>query len=308
MADFTWRVNALKKEYPKMSERTLKNYAKNYARFYQNGVEIHEAHEKFLMDKPVSTRLNYLWSVFRAHKVFGEGDLPDWMYEMEKTGKKELKEHYQSQNKSKKESDNWITLKELQKYNKAQRTALSAMTQRFTTPPDKVKLKEWLLTSLYVLDPENHPPMRVDYNMKILGPGDPAPDEDGKKINYIKVMNKSTKWFVFADYKTVGAYGIKEIKLSRKMNAVMNIYLKFHKGNYLFGENENITKNGLQKAITKAFKGTGKHLGVSMLRHIVISEKVDTGDKLQEKAEMADKMGHSTASQEIYKKFDAEDE
>ena len=41
-----------------------------------------------------------------------------------------------------------------------------------------------------------------------------------------------------------------------------------------------------------------------MLRHIVISENVDTGDKLKDKNELAEKMGHSTSTQEIYKKFD----
>ena len=40
-----------------------------------------------------------------------------------------------------------------------------------------------------------------------------------------------------------------------------------------------------------------------MLRHIVISDTVDTGDKLKVKEEMAAKMGHSVATQETYKKF-----
>lgn len=85
----------------------------------------------------------------------------------------------------------------------------------------------------------------------------------------------------------------------------MNIYLKYHPDNkYLFGKDENISKNALQKKVIGAFAGTGKTLGVSMLRHIVISDTVDTGDKLKEKAELAEKMGHSVTSQEIYKKFD----
>jgi hypothetical protein len=41
-----------------------------------------------------------------------------------------------------------------------------------------------------------------------------------------------------------------------------------------------------------------------MIRHIVISDTVDTGDKLKAKEEIATKMGHSVATQELYKKFD----
>lgn len=308
MADFKWRVNALKKEYPKLSDKTLTNYAKNYARFFQNGVEIGEAHKQFFLDKPVSTRLNYIWSVMRAHKVFGDGELPSWVDEMEKSSKEELKVYYNEQKKSKKEGENWISLKELQKYNKSQRTALSAITNKFTNmemgTQKRALMRDWLITSLYVLDPVNHPPMRVDYNMKIVN-WFKGYDEDQETGNYLKITNKSTKHFVFNDYKTSGAYGTKKIKLSKKMNAMMNIYLKYHPDNkYLFGKDENISKNALQKKVIGAFAGTGKTLGVSMLRHIVISDTVDTGDKLKEKAELAEKMGHSVTSQEIYKKFD----
>ena len=41
-----------------------------------------------------------------------------------------------------------------------------------------------------------------------------------------------------------------------------------------------------------------------MLRHIVISDTIDTGDKLKEKQDIAEKMGHSVTTQELYKKFD----
>ncbi len=63
------------------------------------------------------------------------------------------------------------------------------------------------------------------------------------------------------------------------------------------------TKNTIQKKITKAFSSTGKTIGVSLLRHIVISEMVDTGAPILEKEEYADKMAHSTTRQELYTKI-----
>ena len=267
--------------------KTIANYVNKYLLASKEIDDFNDEGQltAFFKEKKPANKHTYLWSIKTVLDLAPEKNVNGlkWINGEIDENKKTINQFYQEQRKSKKESENWITLKQLQEYNKGQRRALSAMTNKFTGPCRSCKeetfMTDWLITSLYVLDPVNHPPMRVDYNMKILGPGDPAPDDGtGQPINYLKVMNKSTKWFVFADYKTAKAYGVKEIKLSRKMNAMMNIYLKYHPDwKYLFGKDENITKNALQKKVTKAFAGTGKTLGVNMLRHIVISETVDTG-------------------------------
>ena len=302
----------IKEQHPKLSLKTIYNYVNNWKRVEThlkeqfnksieenvewNGKESSNAIiKKFVMDKPMATRHQYLWSMKTVSPNILDDNMKSWIDSQIESGKKELKDYYAEQTKSKKESENWATLKELQKYNKKQRTvALHTET--------KTDLRNWLLTSLYVLDVENHPPMRVDYNMEIKhGLAELDPNK-----NYLVIINKSKKEFVFGDYKTVKAYGVKRIPLSRKMNAMINIYLKHHPDNkYLIQDRwgDNITKDALQKSIVRAFKGTGKNIGVSMLRHILISEKVDTGDKLKEKSEVAEKMGHSVATQEIYKKF-----
>ena len=41
------------------------------------------------------------------------------------------------------------------------------MSDKFKSKPDSKKLRDYLLTSLYVLDVNNHPPRRVDYNFKL---------------------------------------------------------------------------------------------------------------------------------------------
>ena len=63
-----------------------------------------------------------------------------------------------------------------------------------------------------------------------------------------------------------------------------------------------MTPNGLTKYLNKTFEPTGKkNISSTMLRHIYISEKLG-GPTLKEKKALADKMGHSVATQEIYKK------
>ena len=303
----------IKEAHPKLSLNTINNYINNWKRIEThlkdqftknlesggewNGAESsYKVIKEFIMAKPLATRHQYFWSMKTVNSNILNDKLKSWMDSQIESGKKELKDYYAEQTKSKRESENWATVKELQKYNKKQRT-VALHTQ------SKKDLRNWLLTSLYVLDVENHPPMRVDYNMEIKhGLAELDPNK-----NYLVIVNRSKKEFVFGDYKTVKAYGVKRVPLSKKMNAMINIYLKHHPDNkYLIQDRwgENITKDALQKSIVRAFKGTGKNIGVSMLRHILISEKVDTGDKLKDKSDVAEKMGHSVATQEIYKKFE----
>ena len=100
------------------------------------------------------------------------------------------------------------------------------------------------------------------------------------------------------------------IPLSKKMNAATNIYLKYlGDSKWLFPTKNgtNSTTTHFHKMVQNAFKGTGKNLGVCMLRNIFITDNVDFSAKLKEKHEIAHKMGHSTQAPELYKKFDEEE-
>ena len=260
---------------------------------------------EFFNDKKPAYKHSYLWSIKTVLDLSPEKNKKalDAINDMINNNKKTINNYYQEQKKSIKENDNWISLKELQRFNKNQRTILSTMSDKFKSKPDSKKLRDYLLTSLYVLDVNNHPPRRVDYNVKLANKN----TELDSNNNYLVIKNKSTKYFVFNQYKTDKTYGTQTFPVSKKLNAVINIYLKYNPDNkYLFQNNngENITKSHLQKLITHSFKDTGKTIGVNMLRHIVISDTIDTGDKLKEKQDIAEKMGHSVTTQELYKKFD----
>jgi hypothetical protein len=288
------------------SPKTIKVYVLNFKKTVRE-TDINDADKlkDYLMEKKVNTRQNYLWSIKNVLELQSDPnkEVLSMIQNLIDSGKKEIDSYYQEQKKTKRESDNWISLKKLQEFNKNQKKALMTTTNKFTKTPNKKELKNWLITSLYTLDPENHPPMRIDYNMEIIK----SRDEIKQGNNYLLLESKSKKYFIFDDYKTGKSQGTKEIKLSRKMNSVMNIYLKFNPDNkYLFQNNkgENISKNALQKLIQKVYLPLDKKIGVTLLRHIIISETLDTGDKLKKKQELADKMGHSTQTQEKYKKFE----
>ena len=122
------------------------------------------------MEKKVNTRQNYLWAIKNVLELQSEPnkEVLSMIQNLIDSGKKEIDSYYQEQKKTKRESDNWISLKKLQEFNKNQKKALMTTTNKFTKTPNKKELKNWLITSLYTLDPENHPPMRIDYNMEII--------------------------------------------------------------------------------------------------------------------------------------------
>jgi mevalonate pyrophosphate decarboxylase len=61
-----------------------------------------------------------------------------------------------------------------------------------------------------------------------------------------------------------------------------------------------MTANDLSKYIVKVFSPTGKKVGATMLRHIVISELFPA--RLEEQQKTADLMLHSTNQQNLYAK------
>lgn len=287
-----------------INEKTARTYMDNMWRaIKQTDLSDPEKTEKWLNNKKPATKHSYLWSIITILEF--ENVFPDTikrLREMVDDNKKVIDAHYKEQRKTIHENKNWMSIKELQTHNKNLRNLVRIDTNGWRqAPKNKTQNESWMISNLYTLDPKNHPPMRIDYNMEIIN----KPEQIQEGNNYLMVHNKTRKEFIFGDYKTEGAYGQKKIPLSRKMNAAMNLYLQNHNSKWLFPDRagNNSTKNALQKKITKAFSSTGKTIGVSLLRHIVISEMVDTGAPIIEKEEFADKMAHSTKTQELYKKF-----
>jgi hypothetical protein len=231
----------------KAKQKTVDQYVKNYLKAKREVGEFTPASlGKYLDAKKPSTAHQYLWGLKSVLDLNKERNavLLEWINKRIEENKQQVKEHYKEQKKSKRESDNWMTLKQLQKYNKQQRTALSAMSDRFTKTPNHKMLRDWLMTSLYIIDPTNNPPRRADYNVKLTKSIHNAMDD--KSVNHLVLINKSKKVFVFHNYKTDKAYGSQQLIVGRKLNAVINIYLKFNPDNkYLFQDKngENISQN-----------------------------------------------------------------
>jgi len=99
--------------------------------------------------------------------------------------------------------------------------------------------------------------------------------------------------FSLGEYKTSQKYGVKEIKVGKKLNTVLNVWLKYNKSKHLIlnANGDQITPNSLTKLLIKIFEPSGKKISSSMLRSIYISEKFPPQN--EEKTKLADLMLHS---------------
>jgi hypothetical protein len=109
-------------------------------------------------------------------------------------------------------------------------------------------------------------------------------------------------FFELVDYKTESTYGVKKIEVGDTLRKVLNKWLKINpSGSLLLNlKGKPMTANDLSKFINLVFKPSGKKIGATMLRHIVISELFPA--RLEESEKTANLMLHSTNTQTLYSK------
>jgi len=309
---------------PTLKENSVKMYMRNLKKLNEfsgnpdlynlNILKNKKKVDEFLKEKKQNTQKNYLASIvvlIQSHPdIFDtegtESLLIKYRTDMESVHN-ELQDEFKKQNKTENQSKNWMELKELQKVvteYKRQLKNLKVFNKTEHTAKEKELAQMYMVGSLYVLDPENNPPLRADYApMKIINSKEYkklSPEE--LKKNYLVISGKLSKFFHLGEYKTDKKYGEKLIKVGSKLNSVINNWLKVNKTeNFLINSKGGaMSSNGLTKFLTKTFSPTGKKIAVNMLRHIVITHLFPPN--LEEKEKTADLMGHSTSQQTLYSK------
>ena len=267
--------------------------------------------KEFLSGLKLSTQKNYLAAIIVALDAMNKKEkyddlISEYRKILDETHNKYV-EDYENGEKSETQKKNWASMAELKK---VMNGYLRDIKERELLQKDELNKKQmalvqkWVIANLFLN--EENPPTRLDYSpMEIISKSeyDKLDDEEKKENNYLVVVSRNNKFFSFNEYKTAGKYGENEVKDGKKLNSVLNIWLKFNKTDSLLlnSQGNPLSANGLGKEIKKVFAPTGKNISVNMLRHIFISEKYPK-EKLDEKAEDAKKMGHSKSTQESYSK------
>lgn len=269
--------------------------------------------EKKVMDilneLKLTTRKNYIAAVIVAlttDKEKYETEIKFYREELDKIAK-EYNSKIDEQKKTETQEKNWVSLKKLRKVMRYYKNLIIEKGILKKEEPLNNKdfdlLQKWVVSTLYILD--ENPPLRNDYIMKVISTkefGDLKEDE--LKQNYLVIKSRNSKFFHLGEYKTDKKFGPKKLEVGSKLNSVLNIWLKYNKSGSLLLNSKKLpmTPNGLTKYLNKVFEPTGKdNISSTMIRHIFISEKIG-GPSIKEKQELADKMGHSTDTQEKYKK------
>ena len=270
----------------------------------------HDKVVDWLDDKKLSTQKNYLASIIVSLDAMNKKDKYDDLLkkyrEILDDVHKRYVEDYESGDKSESQQKNWTSMKELRK---AMNKLKADIMERELFSKDELNRKQmvliqkWVIANLF-LSPEN-PPTRLDYSpMEVITKAEfeKLDKEEKEENNYLVVTSRNTKHFNFNQYKTAGKYGENDVKVGKKLNSVLNIWLKYNKTDSLLlnSKGEPLSANGLGKEIKKTFESTGKNISVNMLRHIFISEKYPNED--DEKDKDAKKMGHSKEQQSKYSK------
>ena len=230
--------------------------------------------------------------------------------------KKELDLTKYAEKKSETEEINWVPYADLQAVIKTTNKRVNKILKigRPITLKEAKDIMLWVVANLYVGSKEN-PPLRLDYNnMIVLSEKDYLENNMSEGQNYLVIISSRTKYFVLGEYKTFKKYGKKSIKLSPVLNKVINRWeqikgnmidnVKIH-NNYLLFNNkaEPLSESLMSTYIADAFKSTGKHITVNLLRHIFITDVV-SGLPLIERKKISDKMCHNIEMQQIYNKVD----
>mgnify|MGYP003152345125 CR=1 FL=1 len=296
----------IREDRPELSASSMKSYLRNIRILYQklNDTQQTPTNVDFLSDTQkvidlikdwkLSTKKTYLASIVVALKAF---DSPQSIVEPYSNFMLSAKDEYNNkkitQKKTPKEAANWATLDELKKVlklfaSKIRRHSIRHQTELTTS--DERTLLSYLVLSLYLIDGENHAPRRLeDYASMTIVRGKKAkiPDDDN---NYLMVYSRNNKEFVFQRYKTKHIYKTQRMKVSRKLNTVINLWLKFNNTDDFLP----LTPNALGKLLSSIFvKFMNKKISVNMIRHIYVSELYKDVPALTDLRDKASQMGHT---------------
>jgi hypothetical protein len=204
----------------------------------------------------------------------------------------EIKSNLSSNMKTKEESENWTNEKDVVDI---KQKLFDLIPKQIKTLNDYIKFRNYIIYIIY-----QEIPSRSDIaDSKILYvTKKPLSDE----FNYILLdKKKKTISYVLNNYKTSSTYGSKNIELNKDLYDILDKYKKevdkFNNENWflLNDSGDKLTRNRLGVVYSKLANGVGidKKLGISLNRHIHISNLIPI-DKMKE---LANKMGNSVGEQ-----------
>tara|TARA_R110002110_G_scaffold217324_4_gene431339 strand:- start:1734 stop:2648 length:915 start_codon:yes stop_codon:yes gene_type:complete len=188
-----------------------------------------------------------------------------------------LSEHIKSKN----QEDNWIEMDVLRDH-----------VLRMPVDTEKQRTQK-LIGALYTFQP----PARNDYGQMQIVTDLVGISSD---VNYLVCTSPGDWFFYFQNFKTFKSKGPIIVTVSSQMKEQLLSYLDNRElTGFLF--EPPMTKGQMGYALAQAFRKTGKHVTVNLIRHMVASDNVDI-DQVHEAVKLASDMMHSGEMQLLYAK------
>jgi hypothetical protein len=310
-------IDEMKRARPSLKLTSIKSYMSkleviNKAIGSENTLDLNVLLEpdvvfEFLSDKKPNTKKTYLGCIVCLLVAFNKGS--DELLKTYRNTLEDLQKGVETdmakQEKSKKQEENWASIEALRQIID---NYLNLINEgRLWSKPDLTQkefqlIQKYVVGMLYLGDIENNPPLRLDYApMKVVHITE-YNKIDHPTQNMLVITNRDNMFFELVDYKTESTYGVKKIEVGDTLRKVLNKWLKINpSGSLLLNlKGKPMTANDLSKFINLVFKPSGKKIGATMLRHIVISELFPA--RLEESEKTANLMLHSTNTQTLYSK------
>ena len=165
-------------------------------------------------------------------------------------------------------------------------------------------LQDLVIASLYLLIT----PRRCEYaNTKIIKEVifNKMEEEKRQENNWLVVQSRNRKYFYFTkeNYKTGRLYGNKKVLINKKLNSILNLWLRYNDEEtkpdrwLLYGlKGCRMTSNNIVKHISRIFTITGRRISVNLIRHIYATEvsmKDINVEQVENIIERAKDMGHN---------------
>ena len=207
-----------------------------------------------------------------------------------------------TQQKSKKETDNWISMDSLKKIVAKHKRSIKELDldkKDIWTKSDTQLYQMYMVGVLYT----EYPPLRNDYsNMDIITEAN-FKKLKKKENNFLVIVSRNKKYFSLSSYKTDKKFGDKIIEIDSKLNTIINKWLAHNTTGFFLvnAKNSQMSDNSLTKLLNKIFESSKKKISSTLIRHVYLSEKYEN-TQAQMEAD-ADTMGHSVSTQQnIYVK------
>lgn len=166
---------------------------------------------------------------------------------------------------------------------------------------DHRTFQKYLIVCLYTMIE----PQRLDYSPMLFVDEIPA-TEEGRKYN-ICLLTPLKATFYFREYKSDKTFGARMMPVPHLLFEVLTKWRSYNKSKWLLTKADQetpLTEATLGQKIQSIFEDeTGKPTSVDILRHAYITEKRKNEMSLQEKERLAWAMGHSTSTNEMYRRM-----